>query len=135
LEEATVDELLAIDEVGPQIAASIRTFFNQKQNLAAIEKLFKGGIDYERVVKRRRGRFEGKTFVFTGTLEKCTRDEARRLVEDEGGHASTGVSKKTDYVVAGSDPGSKYDKARKLGVRILSEKEFANLLKSGGVKS
>jgi DNA ligase (NAD+) len=80
--------------------------------------------------KRERGTaLAGKTFVITGTLEKYSRDEAKRMIEDAGGKVSGSVSKKTDYVVAGDDPGSKLDKARELGVKVVGEKELEELLK------
>ena len=79
--------------------------------------------------KRVGGRFTGKTFVFTGALTRFSRDEAKRLVEKEGGHAAGSVSKKTDYVVAGTEAGSKLDKARELGVKVISEDEFLEMLK------
>ena len=128
LERAGEEELSGIREVGPRIAKSLTTFFGQKDNLDVIRKLFAGGLRYEKMRKKKKGRFAGKTFVFTGALGNYTRDEAERLVENEGARASTVVSKKTDYVVAGSDPGSKYDKAKKLGVKILTEKEFVKLV-------
>jgi DNA ligase (NAD+) len=128
LEKVGEEEFMAVKEVGPQIARSIATFFRQKANVAAIEKLMKGGVRYAPVKKPGKGALAGKTFVFTGALEKFSREEAEKLVEDSGGRASGSVSKKTDYVVAGADPGSKYEKARALGVKILTEREFANLV-------
>jgi DNA ligase (NAD+) len=128
LQNAGEDELIAIREVGPEIARSIRTFFDQRANVKVIERLFKGGVKYSPVKKKEEGALAGKTFVFTGTLENFGRAEAEKLVEDAGGRASGSVSGKTDYVVAGADPGSKYEKAKRLGVTILSEKEFRRLV-------
>jgi DNA ligase (NAD+) len=129
LEKAGEEDLMATREIGPQIAKSIATFFRQKANTAAIERLMKGGVRYAPVKKPATDALAGKTFVFTGTLEKFSREEAEKLVEDAGGRASGSVSAKTDYVVAGADPGSKYEKAKELGVAILTEGEFAKLLK------
>jgi DNA ligase (NAD+) len=127
LEKATVEELQEVNEVGPRIAQSIHEFFAEPRNRKLVERLrqylnFKGK-------KRERGTaLAGKTFVITGTLEKYSRDEAKRLIEDAGGKVSGSVSKKTDYVVAGDDPGSKLDKARELGVKVVGEKEMEELL-------
>ena len=129
LEKAGEEDLMATREIGPQIAQSIATFFRQKENTAAIERLMKGGVRYATVKKPATGALAGKTFVFTGTLEKFSREEAEKLVEDAGGRASGSISAKTGYVVAGADPGSKYEKAKGLGVAILTEGEFAKLLK------
>ncbi|MCX6339640.1 MAG: NAD-dependent DNA ligase LigA [Candidatus Aureabacteria bacterium] len=129
LEKAGEEDLMATREIGPQIAQSIATFFRQKENTAAIERLMKGGVRYATVKKPATGALDGKTFVFTGTLEKFSREEAEKLVEDAGGRASGSISAKTGYVVAGADPGSKYEKAKGLGVAILTEGEFAKLLK------
>jgi DNA ligase (NAD+) len=124
LENATEEELLSIREIGPQVAQSIHTFFHNPENLRVIERLVAAGVTPTVEEKRVGGKFTGKTFVFTGALTRFTRDEAKRLVEREGGHAAGSVSKKTDYVVAGAEAGSKLDKARELGVTVLSEEEF-----------
>jgi DNA ligase (NAD+) len=129
LQRASEDELQAIKEVGPQIARSVVTFFGQKSNRDVVERLFEGGVEYEKVEKRAGGKLQGKTIVFTGTLRHFSRDEVKETVEREGGRAASSVSKNTDYVVAGADPGSKYEKAKKLGVTVLDEKAFQALLK------
>jgi len=129
LQGAREDELLATREVGPQIAQSIKTFFRQRANVRVIERLWEGGVRYRAGGERTGGWLEGKTFVFTGGLEHFTREEAERRVEGAGGRASSSVSKKTDYVVAGTDPGTKYEKAKELGVKILTEEDFTRLLK------
>jgi DNA ligase (NAD+) len=110
------------------VAESIRSFFANQQNQAVIARLFAAGVTPTTTAKQVGGRFTGKTFVFTGALTRFTRDDAKALVEQEGGHAAGSVSKKTDYVVAGSEAGSKLDKARSLGVKVLSEEEFLDLL-------
>jgi DNA ligase (NAD+) len=127
LVRAPEDELLAIREVGPQVAESIRSFFHNPENLRVIERLLDAGVTPTAEEKRIGGRFTGTTFVFTGALSRLTRDEAKRLVESEGGHAAGSVSKKTDFVVAGSDAGSKLARARELGVKVLSEEEFLEM--------
>jgi DNA ligase (NAD+) len=133
--EASLAELQQVEEVGPRIAASIREFFCEEKNLQLIERLkgdsAKDGLEalWKKRAKKQRGTaLAGKTFVLTGTLEKRTRDEAKRLIEDAGGKVSGSVSKKTSYLVAGADPGSKLDKARELGVQVLNEQEFERLL-------
>ena len=123
------EELESIESVGPIIAKSIRNFFDESANIDTINRLLGGGVKISEdgspsEVKK----FEGKTFVFTGALSSMTRDEAKELIEKLGGKASSSVSKKTDYVVVGENPGSKVDKAKNLGVKILSEEEFKTLL-------
>jgi DNA ligase (NAD+) len=128
LEKATEEELLSIREIGPQVAGSITTFFSNRSNIEVIERMFAAGVRPSVEEKKVGGRFTGKTFVFTGALSRFSRDEAKRFVENEGGHAAGSVSKKTDYVVAGEEAGSKLEKARQLGVTVLSEEEFLKLM-------
>lgn len=132
LATATLDELEAIDDVGGVIAKSVYDFFRKPSTLSLLEKLKAAGVKMtgEALETRDDPRIAGKTFVFTGALEKFTREEAEREVERRGGKASGSVSKKTDYLVAGSKAGSKLEKAQALGVKILSEDEFLALLKS-----
>jgi DNA ligase (NAD+) len=129
LEKAREAELLSIREIGPQVCQSILTFFHNLENLRVIERLLAAGVKPTAEEKKVGGRFTGKTFVFTGTFTRFTRDEAKRLVENEGGHAAGSVSKKTDFVVAGAEAGSKLEKARELGVKVLSEEEFREMIK------
>ncbi len=131
LMKAGEEELLAIREIGPQVAQSIRTFFHNPENRAVVERLLAAGVTPSVTEKKVGGKFTGKTFVFTGALTRFTRDDARRLVENEGGHAAGSVSKKTDYVVAGAEAGSKLEKARALGVTVLTEDEFLQMLEEG----
>ncbi len=128
LMNAGVDELMQVNEVGPRVAASIHEFFQEKRNRELVEKLRKAGLTFKGKKKERGVKLAGKTFVLTGTLANYTRDEARKLIEDAGGRVSGSVSKKTDYVVAGEDPGSKLDKARELGVAVIGERELKDLL-------
>jgi len=129
LAQASEEELTSIREVGPQVAESITDFFKNQENRRIIERLLASGVQPSVEEKRVGGRFTGKTFVFTGTLTRFTRDDAKKIVELEGGHAAGSVSKKTDYVVAGSEAGSKLDKAVQLGVKVLTEDEFLELVK------
>lgn len=126
---AKEEELEQVPEVGPKVAASIVEFFSEPANQKLVKKLWKAGVRptaEKRQVKS--DKFAGKSFVFTGTLANRTREEAGAIVVEHGGKVSGSVSKKTDYVVVGTDPGSKYDKAKELGVTILSEGEFEKLV-------
>ena len=118
------DNLIGINEVGPEVAESVINFFNENKNLQVLDKLKNVGINYPEVKTAKPGKLAGKTFVLTGTLSNFTRDEARNLIESLGGRASGAVSKKTDFVLAGSGPGSKAAKAKKLRVKIINETEF-----------
>ncbi|MDI3311699.1 MAG: NAD-dependent DNA ligase LigA [Thermoanaerobacterium sp.] len=130
LEKATFDELTEIEEIGPKMADSVVAFFKEKQNLDIIDRLKAAGVNMRKKdVKNVNNDFEGLTFVLTGTLEKYTRDEAKKLIEERGGKVTGSVSKKTDYVVVGADPGSKLSKAQELGIKIVNEEEFENMLK------
>lgn len=127
--DAAEEELMTIHEVGPEVARSLHRFFSERRNRRTIEALLAHGVEITAPEARAGSRpLEGVTFVFTGGLENYTRGEAQRLVESLGGRSSSSVSGKTDYVVVGEEPGSKAEKARKLGVKILSEKEFAALV-------
>ncbi len=126
---ASQEELEGIFEVGPKVAASIRAFFEEQANRRMVERLRKEKLSFEMTgFQPRSNTLAGKTFVLTGTLEHVTRDEARRRIEQAGGRVTGTVSKKTDYVVAGADPGSKLEKARELGVPIIHEQELDALL-------
>jgi len=125
--KSTEEELLEVEEVGPRIAASILEFFREPKNRELIEQLRKAGLTFTGKKKERGIKLAGKTFVLTGTLAHMTRDEAKKLIEDAGGRVAGSVSKKTDYVVAGSDAGSKLDKAKELGVAVIDEHEMKKL--------
>ena len=129
LARASEDELTAVTEVGPKVAEGILEFFSAPANRKLIEHLHAAGVRMKEERETPRStKFAGMTFVFTGMLERRTREEAEALVAAHGGKASSSVSKKTNYVVVGADPGSKYDKAKSLGVPILDEAEFEKLL-------
>jgi DNA ligase (NAD+) len=129
LAEAGEEELRDISEVGQTIAGSVKAFFSEPRNLQLISRLREAGVNMEEEVEEGPRPLEGLTFVLTGALDSMTRDEARGLIEERGGRLSSSVSRKTDYVVAGSDPGSKYDKARELGVKIIGESELTAMLR------
>ena len=122
------EELQQVNEVGPRIAASIAEFFQEPKNRDLVEQLRGAGLTFKGKKKERGTALAGKTFVLTGTLPNLTRDEAKKMIEDAGGRVSGSVSKKTDYVVAGSDAGSKLDKAKELGVKVIDEKGLYRLL-------
>ena len=126
---ASEEELQQVNEIGPRVSASIREFFDEPKNVALVQRLGAAGLTFKGKKKQRATALAGKTFVLTGTLERHTRDEAKKLIEDAGGRVSGSVSKKTDYVVAGSEAGSKLDKARELGVAVIGEKEMEELVK------
>ncbi len=130
LSTASVDELQRIRGIGPKVAVSINNFFQESHNLNVIDKLKKAGVNTKRKKEELAtgSKFKDMTFVFTGELASFTRDEAEREVKKLGGTASGSVSAKTSYVVAGSEPGSKLAKAKKLGVKILEEEDFKKLL-------
>jgi DNA ligase (NAD+) len=128
LMQASEDELVEVNEVGPRIAASIREFFAEEKNVKLIERLRGAGLTFIGERKVRGTRFVGLTFVLTGTLPAYSRDDAKKMIEDEGGKVSGSVSKKTSYVVAGEDAGSKLDKATSLGVKVISEAELLKML-------
>jgi DNA ligase (NAD+) len=129
LAQASVEELEEVGEVGPKVAQSIADFFSESANRKLVERLKDEGLNMtEKRAAPLDTRFAGKTFVFTGALARRSRDESGAEVTRHGGKVTSSVSKQTDYVVVGADPGSKYDKARSLGVTILNEDEFDDLL-------
>ena len=129
LMNVTSEELALVEDIGPIVAESIREFFLQDQTIDLIKRLKEAGVNMKYLEEEGEdNRFEGKTFVLTGTLEKYTRGEASNIIEKFGGKTSSSVSKKTDYVLAGEEAGSKLTKAQNLGVRILSEEEFEEMI-------
>ena len=130
LSKASVEELSEIEDVGTIVANSIKEFFNQEQTKDLIVRLQQAGVNTTRIKDEEEdNRFEGKTFVLTGSLEKYSREEASNIIEKFGGKTSSSVSKKTSYVLAGEDAGSKLTKAQSLGVQIITETEFEEMCK------
>jgi len=131
LRNANSEELLAVEEVGPKIAEGVHEFFSESANCKLIDHLASAGLSMqEERSAPKSAKLAGMTFVFTGTLAKRSREEAEALVESHGGKAASSVSKKTSYVVVGTDPGSKFDKAKSLSVPILDEAQFDKLVSS-----
>jgi len=128
LKSQTLENWQSIKDIGPIVAKSIFNYFHDKQNIDFIERLFKNGVKIK-FVSISGKKFGGLIFVFTGGLDSITRDEAKQKVRNLGGDVSESVSKETDFVVVGSEPGEKYDRAKELGVKIINEKEFLELIK------
>lgn len=129
LRDASQEELLTVEEIGPKIAEGVHEFFSESANRKLIDRLAAVGVNMEdERAAPKSSKFAGMTFVFTGTLVNQSREEAEALVLSHGGKAGSSVSKKTNYVVVGADPGSKFDKAKSLGVPILNEAQFEKLL-------
>jgi DNA ligase (NAD+) len=129
LEAATAEELQEAPEVGPKVAESIFVFFREPQNKLLLERLKKAELSFEYTVRQtREGPLSGKTFVLTGTLQSMSREEAIWKIQAAGGKVSSAVSKKTSYLVAGEEAGSKLEKAKTLGIRIISEAELRAML-------
>ncbi|NPV82509.1 MAG: NAD-dependent DNA ligase LigA [Candidatus Aminicenantes bacterium] len=129
LARASQEELMALEDVGPKVAASIVFFFRQPENLKLLERLKAAGLKFrEKAEKAGPQPLQGLSFVLTGTLSSMTRDQAKEKIESLGGSVSSSVSKKTDYLVVGEEPGSKLEKARELGVKTLDEKEFLKMI-------
>jgi len=130
LMNADFEKLNSIFEIGPRIAQSIVSFFKQKQNIEVIEKLRKAGVNFKSEQKTviSKPQITGKTFVLTGKLDSFSRDEAKNIIEKFGGKVSSSVSKNTDYVLVGQEPGSKFENAKKLGIKIINEDEFKEMI-------
>jgi len=131
--KASLEELIEINEIGPKIAESIILFFKEMENLAIIERLRRSGLNFgqeEEIGRKKKGTqiLAGMQFVLTGTLKDFTRTQAKEIISELGGRVTGSVSKKTDYVIAGEDPGSKYQKAQKLRITIIDEKKFKGII-------
>lgn len=125
---ARQEDLTVINEIGPEIAASIVEFFHEQKNMNVMNKFSKAGLIPQKKERNALAPLQGQSFVFTGAMERMGRNEAKSLVESLGGTIHSSVTKKTTYVVAGSDPGSKLDKAKSSGIKIISEEEFLKLI-------
>jgi DNA ligase (NAD+) len=126
--QASVEELQRSEEVGPKVAESVCQFFREPRNRELVERLREAGLTFEYQTRRKKGGpLQGLTFVLTGTLPTLTREEAARIIEAAGGKVSGSVSRKTSYVVAGEDAGSKLDKARGFGVKVIDEQRLLEL--------
>jgi DNA ligase (NAD+) len=130
---ASEEELTRINDVGPKVAQAIREFFDNKRNLDLVERLRKAGLTFAAEKRVRGSKLEGLTFVLTGTLPNLTRESAKEKIESAGGRVSGSVSKKTSYVVAGEEAGSKLDKATSLGVKVVDEAGLLEILERGAV--
>ncbi|MGQ9617768.1 MAG: NAD-dependent DNA ligase LigA [Candidatus Aminicenantia bacterium] len=131
--KAKKEDLIKIKEIGEKVAESIEMFFKQKENLDLIERLKSAGVNVKSKKEKKvvKNILEGKTFVITGTLSRYTREQAEKLIESLGGNISSSVSSKTNYLIVGSEPGSKLEKARALGVKTISEEEFLKIIEEG----
>lgn len=128
LSAASAEELQEVQEVGPRVSQAIMEFFQEPRNCKLVERLRAAGLRFTAEKKQRGNQLAGKTFVLTGTLAHYSREEAKQMIEDAGGRVSGSVSKNTDFVVAGSDAGSKLEKARELRVQVIDEEEMKRLV-------
>jgi len=126
------EELQDVEQIGPVVAQSVCEHFQNPRHRLVIEDLLAAGVRPQPPApKKRTGRLQGKTVVVTGTLQDFSRQQAEQAIRAAGGKVSSSVSKKTDYVVVGADPGSKLQKARQLGVEVIDEERFNRILKEG----
>jgi len=130
LKSASIEELEAVTDIGPRIAESVHRYFHDTENRVLLERLQKAGLKFTEEEKKTTANpaITGKTFVLTGTLQRFTRTQASEYISEHGGTVSSSVSKRTDYVVAGDEAGSKFDRAKSLGVRVLNEDQFIELM-------
>jgi DNA ligase (NAD+) len=133
IKNADIEELTELAEIGPKIAESVVAYFGVEGNLCLVENLRSAGLKMmeDKAIQNDIGIFAGKTFVLTGTLPSMTRNEAADMIEKRSGKVTGSVSKKTDYVLAGEEAGSKLDKARQLGVTIINEEDFVKMMGEG----
>jgi DNA ligase (NAD+) len=135
LRRASREKLAKVSGIGPKMSAAIFEFFSDRRNQRAVDALIEAGLQVTEIKKSQRRPWSGKTFVFTGSLERFSRNEAQRLVESLGGNAASAVSSQTDYVVVGSKPGTKLAQAKSKGIKTLSERQFLDLLRKSGAEA
>ena len=128
LRNAALDTLEAIDQIGPIMAKSIYEYFHDEKSISVIDQLSAAGVNPKQPTSRHTNVLAGKTIVVTGTLENFTRSQIERTIKDNGAKISSSVSAKTDFVLAGNNPGSKLQKARQLGVGIINENQFLKMI-------
>jgi len=126
---ADEETLASIDQIGPTMAESVSEYFRDPKNVEVIKKIRKAGVRLQQPQGRGTNKLAGKTIVVTGMLEGLSRQEAEQAIRDAGGKVASSVSKKTDFVLAGEKAGSKLEKAQKLGVKVINEKEFLEMIK------
>ncbi|HBB44866.1 MAG TPA: hypothetical protein DCZ34_01925, partial [Clostridiales bacterium] len=125
---ATLEQINSIFAFGDVMSENIVEYFENKNNLDIIEKLFENGVVVKENVASKSQKLSSLVFVLTGTLPTLSREEATKIIEDNGGTVSSSVSKKTDFILLGENPGSKYDKAKQLGIKMISEKELKKMV-------
>ncbi|ABR31356.1 NAD-dependent DNA ligase LigA [Thermosipho melanesiensis] len=128
LSSATYDELIKIENIGPEIAKSIVTYFQNEKTKEIINKLKKAGVNLEEKDVKKSDKLKGLTFAITGKLKSYTREEIKKIIEENGGKVSNSVSSKTNFLIAGEEPGSKLEKAKRLNIKIISEEDFLKLI-------
>ena len=128
IKNADLETLKNIDQIGPIMAQSVFDYFHNEKNLVVIDKLLKAGVNPAAAAKKKSQVLAGKTIVITGTLKNFSRSEIEQAIKDNGGKISSSVSKKTDFLLIGENPGSKFDKAQKLGIKVVSEEEFIEMI-------
>ena len=134
IKKSSIDELESIPDIGPIAANNIKSFFAQENNLEIIENLISHGIHWSIKSAKKKLPFNGLSFVITGTLENLTREKSKEILISLGGKVSSSISKNTDYLIYGNNPGSKYEKALDLDINRLNEKSFLRMIKKEGIK-
>ena len=127
IKKATIEEIGSVPNIGPVVSLNIFNYFKDEHNLEFIDKLFKNGVSIEKE-KNISQKLAGKVFVLTGTLPNLGREEAKKMIIERGGKVSSSVSAKTDYLLVGENPGSKYEEAKKIKIKIINERDFQELL-------